>query len=381
MDPQRPSSPKELAEALASSATASQSIALGGAFTKNRMAGPASAANVTVSTRALRRVLAYEPQDLTISVEAGLPFAELTRVVGENEQMVPLDPPFFENATVGGVVAANTSGPRRRLFGTARDLIIGMTFATLEGKLVSSGGMVVKNVAGLDMAKLMVGSFGTLAAIAVVNFKLIPRPQRSRTFVSSFDTLDGAVKARDSVLHGVLQPSAVDLLNPAASELFSRSGFTLLLQVGGNSAVLGRYSRELGGWEALEGTEEGSLWQRVREFVPGFLEQHESGAVVRISSTASELAGIVGEMEAPVLARAGSGVAYGCFADSQAAIGWLQKGAEQGHKAVLEFRPASGAPPDEMWPLAGTDLAMMKKIKHLFDPNHLLNKGRLYGRL
>ena len=92
--------------------------------------------------------------------------------------MVPLDPPFSAGATVGGVVASNSSGPRRRLYGTARDLVIGMQFATLEGKLVQSGGMVVKNVAGLDMAKLMIGSFGTLAAIAVVNFKLHARRRR-----------------------------------------------------------------------------------------------------------------------------------------------------------------------------------------------------------
>ena len=97
--------------------------------------------------------------------------------------MVPLDPPFADQATVGGVVAANSSGPRRRLYGTARDMVIGMRFATLEGKLVQSGGMVVKNVAGLDMAKLMIGSFGTLAAIAVVNFKLVPMPEAERSFL------------------------------------------------------------------------------------------------------------------------------------------------------------------------------------------------------
>src|SRR5256886_13255208 len=100
--------------------------------------------------------------------------------------MVPLDPPFSQGATVGGVIASNTSGPRRRLYGTARDLVIGMTFATLEGKLVQSGGMVVKNVAGLDMGKLMIGSFGTLAAIAVVNFKLLPMPAANATFVIPF---------------------------------------------------------------------------------------------------------------------------------------------------------------------------------------------------
>src|SRR5207253_4650689 len=92
---------------------------------------------------------------------------------------------FAEQATVGGVVAANSSGPRRRLYGTARDMVIGMTFATLEGKLVQTGGMVVKNVAGLDMGKLMIGSFGTLAAIAVVNFKVHPIPV-TRTFLWNF---------------------------------------------------------------------------------------------------------------------------------------------------------------------------------------------------
>ncbi len=122
-------------------------------------------------------MLEYEPRDLTISVEAGLPWREFTSLLAANRQMVPLDPPFAADATVGGVVAANSSGPRRRLYGTARDLVIGMRFATLEGKLVQSGGMVVKNVAGLDMAKLMIGSFGTLAAIAVVNFKLLPAPE------------------------------------------------------------------------------------------------------------------------------------------------------------------------------------------------------------
>ena len=90
--------------------------------------------------------------------------------------------------TVGGVVAANISGSARRLYGTARDLVIGMTFATMDGKLVKTGGMVVKNVAGLDMGKLMIGSFGTLAAIASVNFKLVPKPAAARTSFSPSTT-------------------------------------------------------------------------------------------------------------------------------------------------------------------------------------------------
>ena len=111
-------------------------------------------------------------------MEAGLPFAELNAQLAKNGQTIPLDGPWSETATVGGMVAANISGARRRRYGAARDLVIGMTFATLEGKLVETGGMVVKNVAGLDMGKLMIGSFGTLAAIVSVNFRVLG-PARS----------------------------------------------------------------------------------------------------------------------------------------------------------------------------------------------------------
>ena len=182
----------------------------------------------------MRRLIQYEPRDLTISVEAGMPFAELERTLAQNRQMIPLDP-GWENSTVGGVVAANLSGPRRRLYGTGRDMIIGMTFATLEGKLIRTGGMVVKNVAGLDMAKLMVGSFGTLAAIATVNFKLFPITGR-RTFEMRFDTAAQAFAERDRILSSVLQPAAIDIVNWP-------DGFRMLIEATGNAGVLDRFER------------------------------------------------------------------------------------------------------------------------------------------
>jgi glycolate oxidase FAD binding subunit len=200
-----PSNSAELAEALRDAAAAGRTIALAGGSTKRHMAGPVEPADVTVTTMSLRGVLQYEPRDLTISVGAGLSWGEFTRLLAENRQMVPLDPPFADGATVGGVISANCSGPRRRLYGTARDVVIGMTFATLEGKLVKSGGMVVKNVAGLDMAKLMIGSFGTLAAIAVVNFKVQPMPEVERSFLLPFDSLAAAIAARNAILKGQLQ--------------------------------------------------------------------------------------------------------------------------------------------------------------------------------
>ena len=137
-----PETHDDLAEALSRAARHLRTICLQGNGSKSMMAGPVVWADETVTTTALHRVLEYEPRDLTISVEAGLPWHEFTALLRQNRQMVPLDPPFAGRATVGGVVASNSSGPRRRLYGTARDMVIGMGFVTLERKLVQSGGKI-----------------------------------------------------------------------------------------------------------------------------------------------------------------------------------------------------------------------------------------------
>jgi glycolate oxidase FAD binding subunit len=375
-----PGSPEELAEALASAQRNHQTIRLFGNSTKDRMGGPIHAADVLISTAKLNRVLQYEPNDLTISVEAGMTYRELSSVLAEHRQMVPLDPPFSESATVGGIVAANASGPRRRLYGTARDMVIGMTFATLEGKLIRSGGMVVKNVAGLDMGKLMIGSFGTLAAVAVINFRLHPMPAATRTFVREFVRAAEAIAVRDKILKSSLQPAAVDIVKSAA-------GYDLMIQAGGSSAVLDRYSRELSSSRVVEGAEERALWERIREFTPQFLREHENGAVVRISCTLSEVGRVLEALPAPALARAGSGVCYAYYPQ----VGDLRHIGELRHikdlyskgvgKSVVEFAPQSVCETAELWPDPGSDFAMMKKVKEMFDPQYLLNRGRLYGRI
>jgi glycolate oxidase FAD binding subunit len=371
MDNLLPRSADELAEALAVAGGRKRAVRLGGAFSKDRMAGPIAFADTVISTAAMNRILQYEPHDLTVSVESGMKWADLTDALAANMQVIPLDPPFFDTATVGGVIAANTSGPRRRGYGSARDVVIGMKFATLEGKIVQSGGMVVKNVAGLDMAKLMIGSFGTLAAIGVVNFKLAPAPPATRTFVLRFSSLDDAIAARDRVLHGVLQPTAIDLVNPAAGARIGLEGYCLLIQASGNPAILERYEREFTGAAALDDM----IWSKVREFTPAFLAEHPDGAVVRISTTLHAVAKAMRTFEGhPALARAGNGVVYGYYSDAGAAT-------FNGQRGVIEFAPAARKAALDLWPQPGSDFTIMEKIKRLFDPDHLLNRGRLYGRI
>ncbi len=370
-----PESPEELAAALSAAAAKKQTITLGGRFSKNRMAGPIERSDVTISTAKLARVLSYEPKDLTISVEAGLPWAELTRLLAENRQMVPLDPPFSSGGTVGGVVSANCSGPRRRLYGTARDLVIGMTFATVEGKLVKSGGMVVKNVAGLDMGKLMIGSFGTLAAIAVVNFKLQPMPQVERLFLLTFDTLDAAIAGRDRILNSVLQPASIDLLNPAAAQILDWSGHILAVQAGGNALVIERYEKELRQIGSLR-VAEAADFTAIQEFTPWYLATFEKGAVVRISCTLSQIGEVMKAVHAPILARAGTGICYAYFKTAEAA-----EAVSSARKAIIEFAPEAQKTALNLWPAPGPDFELMKRIKHMLDPEHLLNRGRLYRQI
>ncbi len=340
----RPETTGQLADALKTLASEHKTIRLGGGFSKDRLGGPVTPADETVSTASLNRILQYDPGDLTISVGAGLPFRELERTLAEHNQMVPLDPAWGEQSTVGGVIGANLSGPRRRLYGTARDMVIGMTFVTLEGKEVQSGGMVVKNVAGLDMAKLMIGSFGTLAAVAVVNFKLFPVPKESRTFVMEFEDLGAALKERDRILGSVLQPATMDLVNWP-------SGWRLLLRVGGTAAVLDRYAKELPGAKAIRGDEEAALWQEIREFTPKFLEAHPKGGVVSVPVNPTEMKTLLQKTRGPVIVRAGNGVVYAHY--------------------------EKDAPATDL----GPGVPMMEKLKLMFDPERLLNRGRLYGRI
>ena len=381
---QAPRTPAELAKELQKAASRGRTIALAGHASKCRMAGPNEPADVSISTASLRRVLQYEPHDLTISVEAGLPWSEFTRTIERNGQMVPLDPPFAAQATVGGVVASNSSGPRRRLYGTARDLVIGMTFATLEGKLVQSGGMVVKNVAGLDMAKLMIGSFGTLAAIAVVNFKLMPLPEAERSFLLPFASATDATAARNRILASPLQPAAIDMLNPEAAATLGSGQWLLAVRAGGSAAPMRRYESELaqiGGRLAVESEVPDTLWPEIESFTPQFLSRRPNGAIVRVSCTLKDLAAVMESFPGPAVARAASGVCYGYFEQAQATAPWLAQANAQGWKAVIEFAPEAYKRSVELWPSPGGDFELMRRIKNLFDPSNLLNRGRLYRRI
>src|SRR5581483_10589813 len=372
-----PASAEELAEVLSSAALRGQTIQAIGNNSKRLMGGPVTDAQVLVTTSNLRRILRYERDDLTVSVEAGMHFSELQAMLAANGQMLALDPPFAASATIGGLLATNSSGPMRRAYGTARDLVIGMTFASLEGKLVKTGGMVVKNVAGLDMGKLMIGSFGTLAVITSANFRVHSLPPETRTFVFSYKEAESAIQKRDSIVRGPLQPVALDILTPPAAKRFGLSGYILAIRAGGSGTVLSRYSRELGGGEDLHGHEEADFWLRLREFSSDFIKRQPSGIILRISTTLDDMRTLLKLVSSTCVCRAGSGISYVYVTNWHSVTPLWKAGQERGWGVAVEFAPEDIRSSKELWLYSSANASaeafgMMEKVKRMFDPGQLL---------
>ncbi len=160
---------------------------------------------------ALNTLIAHRPEDMTATVEAGMPLAELQQTLARQNQWLPLDPPFPTKTTIGALLAGNHSGPRRFGFGTVRDWLIGIRVVLADGKIVKAGGQVVKNVAGFDLCKLFVGSHGTLGIIVEATFKLLPQPQAECFLQRTCVTLQEAAALLEQIWKSSLQPSVLDL--------------------------------------------------------------------------------------------------------------------------------------------------------------------------
>lgn len=367
-----PASSREVAAALRDAAARNLPINVRGAGSKASMGSPAADAAVTLSTTALNRVLVYEPKDLTLSVEPGLPWAHLTALLAAERQMLPLDPPLAAHATVGGVVMTNSSGPRRRHYGAARDMVIGMTYATLDGAVADTGGLVVKNVAGLDVQKALIGSFGTLAVATVLNFKLAPLPEATRTFLLSYPTLEALCDARNRLLSSALQPSAIDAFSPPASAAFGLDAWCLALRASGGAPVIARYQQELAAAQTLEAGAESALWQQVENFPAAH------PYLVRVGHPISALQAVLASTSGPSVARAATGVSYLAFSTREDLLAWWAQPACAAWSRVVDWSPGGL---DEYWAAPGPELDWMRNLKSAFDPHNLLNRGRLYGRI
>ncbi len=344
---------------------------------------PPASVEVVLFTTRLTDVEHYDPADLTVGIGAGMTVAQLNAIVGADHLLFALDPPFPERATIGGVLATASHGPLRHGYGGLRDFCLGIRFVTGDGRKAKGGGRVVKNVAGYDMMKLLIGSQGTLAVITSASFKLFPAPRQTRTFVGQFTSWMEALKFRDLVLRSPLSPMCLELVSPNASQLMrleaKSESWKICVRASGSDVVLARYRKELGSaaTRELEGEDEEEMWRQIENCGDDFrldIMVPPSG-VADVLESLEEVRRRL--FEFAVLGRVGIGhvqVYTGC-GDSggpnpvQAIIDHLR----QQVKCEISFCIGGSTNP---WPVTPLGLTSMRAVKTALDPKDILNRGR-----
>lgn len=378
MEIRTPSSALEFAADWGDAYRAGASLRIQGAGSKARFAGAISDADLVFDTSGLSSIGEYDPRDLTIRVGAGMPYVDLIRTLEAEGQMLPFDPPFHDDATVGGVVAANLCGPRRRGYGTIRDYVIGVEFADWQGNLVQSGAMVAKNVAGYDLNKLFTGSWGTLGPMVNINFRVSPLEKQTATFLVQNRTETEYRDLRNRALQGFAQPIAVDYVNATAGELLRLNGSALLIRYANPAPVVERIRKSLDLPEPVDEELEPFLWLRLREWFYHQVTGYSDGVLLQLSSTHSRVFRDAMALGGRVLARAASGVVYASYPDSGSAFD-AKRFLESQERTVVVL--SASAMVRQSQPLAARPPAFpaMQKVKAHFDPKGLVNRGRLHG--
>jgi glycolate oxidase FAD binding subunit len=363
--------------------------------------------DVLIETRKLTRLLEHEAPDLTCQTEAGITLADLQAQLATKGQWLPLDPPDATQATIGGILASNTSGPKRLRYGTARDLVIGLRVVQANGEIARSGGRVVKNVAGYDLNKLYIGSLGTLGVIVEANFKLQPLPANERTLLLTFSNSQDTIQTIIAVLGSLLTPSAMELIDAGAandmSDFFGlnlpTNGYTLALDFEGSLATIERQMDEarliartngalLG--DDLAGTEQERFWQAIRGHLEGSVTCKAAILVSRMAHYLQKLEEICRhhELESAVIAHAGNGILYIELRPGDAtprlvkAIAELRQQAQEARGSlVVERCPVDLKRRIDVWGEPGANFRLMQRLKEQFDPKGTFVKGRFVGGL
>ena len=380
-----PGTERELAEILRLSNEAGLAVIPRGGGTKLGWGNSPARADMILSTARMTEIIEHAWADLTVTVEAGCTIQRLQETLGQHGQRLALDPLWPEKATVGGVLSANDSGALRLRFGALRDLIIGVTIALPDGTLASSGGKVVKNVAGYDLPKLVTGAFGTLGVITRAVFRLHPLPLNSHSFsissVNAEETQKFVLAVQDSKLaHTYLQSHFSDEKPPASDILFE-----------GTEAGLAAQEAQLRNLAAPASVSEASnsSWT-AREELWAF-SAPASAAIAKISILPTNMA------------RTMKLVAHSANAQQvrwkallyATGLGWLRLEGKpgmlcaalqalrddlQGQDGLLValHRP-SKMPAFDAWGTAGDALPLMKAVKQQLDPKNTLNPGRFVG--
>jgi glycolate oxidase FAD binding subunit len=364
------------AATLAQCSAAGTAVRIRGAGTKLGWGLPADSDDVELRSTALTEIVEHNAGDLTAILEAGVPLAQAQRTFAQAGQMLALDPPTGPDAaaTIGGVVATGDSGPLRHRYGAPRDLVVGMTFALGDGTIAHSGGKVIKNVAGYDLAKLFAGSFGTLGMILSVSVRLHPLPATTTTVLGSTAKPDLLSAAARALTAAPFELEALDVRWGAGrGELLARCA-------GAETARRCRRAALLLGEHGLEQidvvTDDEALWERQRAG-----QRSRQRALLRLAARPSQLSTVLRAVAAcngTLVGRAALGCSF-VELEVDAVVG-LRAGLPPGAVSIVLDAPSAARRDLDPWgsPDAGA-LELMRRIKARFDPTGVCNPGLFVG--
>ena len=361
----------------------------------------------------LNHMLFHEPGDLVASVEAGMSLATLQEELATKGQWLPLEAPLPSKATIGGILAANASGPSRLSYGTARDWLIGINVVHADGTVTKAGGRVVKNVTGYDLNKLYVGSLGTLGVIVEATFKVAPQPHTTATLMATFQSMSAALESAQELLNQSTMPNALQVVNSEAmsslpgSTVTRNAGAGLLALFSGREKAVKRRSDDAARAikvktaitaESLAQEEGDALWQSLTDL--GWDRQASPALMATVSTVPSHVSDVLPAIDSlsgsgptpGIVADVGSGlvrVLWGRQGDSlptsqtiQEIIKGLREAAQRlGGYVIIEKCPLDIKPTLDVWGDSFEGMDIMRRIKQELDPARILNPGRYVGRL
>jgi glycolate oxidase FAD binding subunit len=352
-----------------------------GGGTKSGWGAPPRALDLVLSTARMDTIFEHVPGDQIVRTQSGVKLGTLQEELAEANQMLALDPPEKE-ATVGGVVAANSSGPRRYKYGTVRDLIIGVTVVLADGTVAKAGGKVVKNVAGYDLSKLFTGSFGTLGVIADANFRLHPHPEAVRTVAVGVESPQAARGAAQAIVHSQVEATAIELHWGEETKQISVLLESIPDGIGAKEEAASFLLKSFGKVRTLdeEADDLGALSTACEVDLKIGAPPAELANVLDSMLDAAERRGAAVSMTG----HAGTGVTYaGLSGDEDDLVGLVEEVREirtrSGGSVVVRGAPASFKEKVDVWGPAGDYLGLTRRVKEKFDPGYFMNPGRFMG--
>jgi glycolate oxidase FAD binding subunit len=403
MNSLQPASLEELREAVAGAIAMGQSMEICGGGSKRNLGHPMTV-DICLSLDRLAGIISYEPAELVLTAKAGTALADIEMLLAANRQMLAFEPPAWcgllasehRNSTLGGILACNLAGPRRIKAGAARDHFLGFVGVNGFGEVFKSGGKVVKNVTGYDLCKLMAGSYGTLAVLAEVSIKVVPRPDESSSLlIFGLDDEAAVVALADglNVPHEVSAaahlPAPVAARSSLSTVASSGSAVTALRLEGARSSIAFRAQalRDLfaarGPILELRESDSERFWREIGEVRP--IVPAENRVIWRLSLPPSAGPGVMKavarELDAVGFYDWGGGLLWLAVEGTENGGASIIRSAlapSGGHATLVHAPEAVRATMPVFQPLPAALASLTRRIKDSFDPKHRLNPGRLY---